>query len=127
MEIEKLRKRLLSKYSSVFKRDLGKEDRVNIDPVKINLINSLADMGNAMTAVETPRHLQDAAAEELSRLLKAGILKPVPHPTKNCSRAFFVRRNKKEGTIKARLVSDMRRVNTKQREWELRLMAAHTF
>ena len=112
MEIEKLRKRLLNKYSSVFKRDLEKEDRVNMDPVKINLINSSADMGNAMTAVETPRHLQDAAAEELSRLLKAGILEPVHHPTKNCSRAFFVQKNNKDGTIKARLVSDLRRVNT---------------
>ena len=83
-----------------------------MDPVKINLIDSSKDMGNAMIAVETPRHLQEAAAEELSRLLKAGILEPVHHPTKNCSRAFFVQKNNKDGTIKARLVSDLRKVNT---------------
>ena len=45
IEIEKLRKILLRKYAFVFKRDLGKEDRVDMDPVKINLINSSADMG----------------------------------------------------------------------------------
>ena len=32
-DVEKLRKKLLRKYSSVFKRDLDKEDRINIDPV----------------------------------------------------------------------------------------------
>ena len=83
-----------------------------MEPVKINLIDSSKDMGNAMIAVETPRHLQEAASEELSRLLKAGILEPVHHPTKNCSRAFFVQKNNKDGTIKARLVSDLREVNT---------------
>ena len=92
MEIEKLRKKLLRKYASVFKRDLGKEDRVAMDPVKIDLVDNSANMGNATTAVETARHLQDAAAEELFRLLKAGILEPVHHPTKNCSRAFFVQK-----------------------------------
>ena len=40
MEIEKLRKKLLRKYASVFKRDLGKEDRVAMDPVKIDLIDN---------------------------------------------------------------------------------------
>ena len=38
-DMEKLRKKLLRKYSSVFKRDLGKEDRININPVKIELID----------------------------------------------------------------------------------------
>ena len=33
-DVEKLRKRLLRKYSSVFKRDLGRVDRINIDPVR---------------------------------------------------------------------------------------------
>ena len=100
-----------TQYTSVFKRDLGKEDRVRMDPVKVNLIDSSKDNGNAMIAVETPRHLQDAASEELSRLLKAVILEPVHHPTKNCSRAFFVEKNNKDGTIKARLVTDLCKVN----------------
>ena len=112
IKIKKLRKKLLRKYAAVFKRDLGKEDRVNLDPVKIELIDSSKDMGNAMIPVETPRHLQVAAAEELARLLKSGCLEPVHHPTENCSHAFFVQKNTKDGTIKARLVTDLRKVNT---------------
>ena len=64
-----------------------------------------------MIAVETPRHLQDAAADELSRLLKAGVLEPVQNPIKNCSRVFLVQKNNKDGTIKACLVTDLRKVN----------------
>ena len=83
-----------------------------MDPVKVELVDSSRDMGNAMIPVETPCHLQDAAAEELARLLKSGRLEPVHHPTNNCSRAFFVQKNNKDGTIKARLVTDLRKVNT---------------
>ena len=111
MEIEKLRKKLLKKYSSVFKRDLDKDDRVDADPVKIDLVDSSANMGNSMIAIETPRHLQEAADEELSRLLKAGVLEPVHHATSTCSRAFFVQKNNKDGAIKARLVTDLKKVN----------------
>ena len=89
-DVEKLRKKLLRKYSAVFKRDLGKEDRINIDPVKIELIDESRTMGNAMIPTETPRQLQDAAAEELARLLKTGCLEPVYYLTSTCSRAFFV-------------------------------------
>ena len=45
--MEKLRKKVLRKYSAVFKRDLGKEDRINIDPDKIELIDEYRNMGNA--------------------------------------------------------------------------------
>ena len=99
-DVEKLRKMLLRKYSAVFKHDLGKEDRFNIDPVKIELIDESRDMGNAMIPSETPRHLQGAAAEEFSKLLKSGCLESVHHPTSNCSRAFFVQKNTKDGTLK---------------------------
>ena len=111
-DVEKLRKKLLRKYAAVVKHDLGKEDRFNLNPVKIELIDSSKDMGNAMIPAETPHHLQDAAAEELAGLLKSGCLEPVHNPTDNCSRAFFVQRNSKDGTIKARLVTDVRKVNT---------------
>ena len=62
-----------------------------------------------MIPTETPRHLQEAAAKELARLLKAGCLEPVHHPTSTCSRAFFVQKNKKDGTIEAILVTDFLR------------------
>ena len=46
------------------------------------------------------------------RLLKSGCLEAVHHPTNNCSSAFFVKKNNKDGTIKARLATDLRKVNT---------------
>ena len=58
-DVEKLRKKLLRKYSAVFKRDPGKEERIDIDPVKIELIDESRNMGNVMIPSETPRHLQD--------------------------------------------------------------------
>ena len=110
--MEKIRKKLLRKYASVFKRDMDKEDRINIDPVRVELIDESRTMGNAMIPTETPRHLQDAAAEELARLLKSGCLEPVHHPTSTCSRAFFVQKYMKDGSIKARLVTYLRDVNS---------------
>ena len=112
LDVEKLRKKLLRKYASVFKKDLGREDSVRMDPVKVKLIDENKVMGNCMIPSETPRHLQQAADIELQRLLKAGCLEPVHHPTKNCSRAFFIMKNKKDGSIEARLICDLRDVNT---------------
>ena len=66
-------------------------------------------MGNAIIPTETPKHLQNAADEELARLLKSGCLEPVHHPT---SRAIFIQKHTKDGTIKARLVTDLRDVNS---------------
>ena len=39
LDVEKIRKKLMRKYASVFKKDLGKEDRVRMDPVKVELID----------------------------------------------------------------------------------------
>ena len=83
-----------------------------MDPVKVELIDESKTMGNCMIPTEMPRHLQDAAAEELARLLKGGCLEPVHHPTSTCSRAFFVQKHTKDGSIKARLVTDLKDVNS---------------
>ena len=55
----------------------------------------------------TPCHLQDAVDKELDKLLKAGVLDPVEHPTDWCSRGFFLQWTE----AKTRLVSDLRGVN----------------
>ena len=57
----------MRKYASVFKKDLGKEDRVRMDSVKVELIDETRDMGICMIPAETPRHLQEAASKELAR------------------------------------------------------------
>ena len=62
---------------------------------------------NCMTATKTP-----AAKEELSRLLKSGYLEPVSHPTKWCSWVFCMQKHSgKEEELKARLVTDLKRLN----------------
>ena len=65
---------------------------------------------NAFTPIKTPRFLQKAANEELSKMIKAGFLEPVEKATTWCSRGFFV---SKPGSnkLKARLVSDFRNLN----------------
>ena len=63
--------------------------------ISLLVVDESKDMGNAMIAVETPWHLQNAAADELARLLKSGCLEAVHHPTNNCSSAFFVKKNNK--------------------------------
>ena len=61
-DVEKLRMKLRKKYAPVLKHDLGPKDRVDMDPVKVEVVDESKGMGNAMIAVETPCHLQDAAA-----------------------------------------------------------------
>lgn len=64
-----------------------------------------------MVPYPTPRHLQQVADKELKKLLKAGVLEPVEHPTNWCSRSFFVQKNTHGKEVKALLVSDLRGVN----------------
>ena len=81
----------MQEYSSVFKKDLGPEDRLNY-----------------MVPIETPRHLQSATKEGLGRLIKSECLEPERYPTSN---SFFVQKNTTDGTTKARLVTDLCKVN----------------
>ena len=84
--------RLLKKYHMVFKDELDKNDHLDIEPLKLELIDNYDDVPptNHMTPFATPRHLQEAANKELSKLLAAGVLEKVEHPTEWCSRGFFV-------------------------------------
>ena len=59
---EALRKKILSNWGGVFKNTLGKEDRVNIAPVKINLRPGSIPVYNAQP-FECPYHLRDAFDE----------------------------------------------------------------
>ena len=70
-DISKLKKKLLSKFSDVFKKDLGSQDRLNIDPVNVLMGDNPSTPYNCMTAIGTPRHLQSAAKEE-SEVMMSG-------------------------------------------------------
>ena len=57
LNVKKMKKKRLSEFRDVFKKDLGPDDRLKIDPVKV--------------PIETTLHLQSIAKEELSRFNKA--------------------------------------------------------
>ena len=65
-----------------------------------------------MVPAETPRYLESAAKKEFAKLMKAKHLEEVFHPTKWCSRAFWVKKpGSPDEDPKVRLVTDLRRIN----------------
>ena len=39
--LQKMKERLIKKYSDVFKSELGPEDRIRIDPIKVEMIEDM--------------------------------------------------------------------------------------
>ena len=92
----------------MFKNVLGKEDRVNVAPVKINLKPGSVPVFNARP-FDTPYHLRGAYNCELTDMLKAEILEPMGLRESNwCSRSFPVL--KSDGSS-VRLVTDFKSIN----------------
>ena len=83
-------KEAIARVLIVLKKDLGPEDRLNIDPVRVELVDNTDPPYNGMVPIETPRHLLSAAKEEPARLIKSECLEPVHHPTNTFSKASFV-------------------------------------
>merc|ERR1711867_357356 len=78
-------------FSDVFKEDLDPEDRLRIEPVKIELKEGHEKLPkyNARVPIPTPRYLEKAADKELQRILRSGALEEVTWPTDTACRAFF--------------------------------------
>ena len=74
LDVEKIRKKLMRKYASVFKKDLGREDRVRMDPVKVELIDETKVMGNCMIPTEAKSRLSGASPPPYLNMFK-GILR----------------------------------------------------
>lgn len=113
-DFSKLRKALLREFSDVFTDTLGKDDRINAPPVKVDLIKGHEEIKpfNCMVPSETPRYLESAAKTEFAKLMKAEHLEEVFHPTEWCSRAFWVQKpGSSDDDPKVRLVTDLRRIN----------------
>ena len=57
-DLAKIKARLLRKYHMVFKDDLDKNDRLDIDPIRLELVDNYEDIHptNHMTPFATPRH-----------------------------------------------------------------------
>ena len=106
-------------FPDVFKEDLEKEDRIDIAPIKIDLVNNHEDIHvfHPKTAVDVPAYMEEAARKELARMLKAGMIEQIEGYTENLSCGFFVEKPGKE-SVKARLVADFRGINKKLRRPE---------
>ena len=119
---EELKRQWLKDFSDIFKEDLTKEDRLNIDPIKIDLVEKYAEILTFKPKVpmEVSPYMEQAAKKELARMVEAGMLEEIDHYTENLSRGFFVEKPGKI-EVKARLVADLRGVNKKLRRPEIPL------
>merc|ERR1712215_37346 len=115
-ECEEIRKAWLKDYPQVFKEDLSKEDRIQMDPVVVELVpdHENIEVYHPKACNEVPAYLKNAADKELKRMLEGGLLEPVHEYSPIVSRGFFVEKNTAPGEeVKVRLVADFRGVNQK--------------
>merc|ERR1712030_119190 len=115
-ECEALRQAWMKDFSQVFKEDLTIEDRIEMDPVKIKLVENHEEipMYHPKAANEIPAYLRAAADKELNRMLAGGLLEKVEEYSPTVSREFFVPKKTEPGEeTKVRLVADFRGVNLK--------------
>ena len=115
-ECEEIRKAWLRDYTQVFKEDLSKEDRIQMDPVVVELVpdHENIEVYHPKACNEVPAYLKNAADKELKRMLEGGLLEPVHEYSPIVSRGFFVEKNTAPGEeVKVRLVADFRGFNRK--------------
>ena len=74
-----LKKQWIREFSDVFKEDLGKEDRIDIEPIKIDLVDNHQDIHvfHPTTAVDISPYMEAAARKELARMLNAGMIEEI--------------------------------------------------
>merc|ERR1712215_632080 len=110
IKCEKLRLKILAKYSANFKDKLGKEDRVNIDPVKLHLKDANVKPVNVGKCFDVSHHLRKAAQKEFVEMVEAGILVPHDEPADWRSQSF-PRAKPGSDPGKVRWVTDFRKLN----------------
>ena len=100
----------------MFKEDLSKDDRIDMDPVVVDLIpdHEQVEVFHPKASNEVPAYLKTAAEKELKRMLEGGLLEEAPGFSKHVSRGFFVEKHTAPGEpVKVRLVADFRGINKK--------------
>ena len=60
---EELKRQWLRDFSDIFKEDLGHEDRINIEPIKIDLVDNHQEIHcfKPKTAIEVSPYMETAA------------------------------------------------------------------
>ena len=99
----------LKKRSVTMQEILTREDRLNIPPIKIDLVegHERIETFKPKTPMEVSPFLEPAAKRELSRMVEAGMLEEIDYWTVHLSRGVFVEKPGKE-EVQARLVADSR-------------------
>ena len=108
-------------FSEVFKEELTIEDRIKMDPVKVQLVedHEKIQIFHPKACNEIPAYLRRAADKELEIMLAGGLLEPVEEYSETVSRGFFVEKKCNPGEeVKVRLVADFRGVNLKLQQPE---------
>ena len=116
-----LKEKWLRDYPDVFKEDLDINDRIQMEPVVVDLVENHQEIQtyHPKNPLDVPAYLEEAARKELQRMLTAGMLEPVQGYTPTLSRGFFVEKPTRPGEpVKACLVADFRGVNKKLRRPE---------
>ena len=87
---QELKQAWLRDFPEVFKEDLGKEDRIDMDPVVIDLVPNHEEIQvfHPKLSVDVPAYMQKAAQKELQRMLTAGMLEPISGYTEHVSNSW---------------------------------------
>ena len=69
--------------ADIFKEDLGREDRIDIEPNRVDLLDNHQDIHcfKPKTAIEFSPYLEKAAKKELQMMIDAGMLEEIEHYT----------------------------------------------
>ena len=80
---EELKKQWLRDFSDIFKEDLTKEDRIDIEPIKIDLVENHAEIPTfkPKTAMDVSPYMEQAAKKELACMIDAGMLEEIDYYT----------------------------------------------
>ena len=80
-----LKKAWMRDFPEVFKEDLGREDRIEMESIVVDLVNNHKDIHvfHPTTGVEVLADMQEAAKTELQRMLNAGMIEPISGYTEN--------------------------------------------
>ena len=100
-----LKKKWLRDYPNVFKEDLDINDRIQMEPVVVDLVENHQEIHtyHPKTPLDVPAYLEEAARKELQRMLTAGMLEPVQGYTPTLPRGFFLWKNPQDQASLGRL------------------------
>ena len=80
-ECDLLRQKILNKHQETFKEKIGKNDRVNIPPVKLQLKDKDVQPVNVGKCFDVLSHLRRPAMKEFKAMVDAGIVVPHDEPS----------------------------------------------